>query len=114
MGKASVLITLVPGISAAVVFPDLLGLGDHHQLPADQILTNEFECTTAFSADALGFRQIVDDLLYRKILCQLVNGALLLPSVSLDGEGRLGGSSALWSWQSSASLKKFIGSSFRS
>ena len=59
--------------------------------PGGQLLANELEGAAALAAGALGFRQIDDDLLHGKILCQLVNGALLLPGVSLDGEGLLGG-----------------------
>ena len=63
MGKAGVLLTVVAGVGAAVVFQDFLGLGDHHQLPADQLLANELEGAAALAAGALGFRQIDDDLL---------------------------------------------------
>ena len=82
MGKVGILLTPVAGIGAAVVFQDLLRLGDHHQVPVDQLFANALEGAAALAADALGFRQIEDELLYRKVLRQLVNGVLLLAGIT--------------------------------
>ena len=56
MGKAGILLTLVTGIGAAVVFQDLLRLRDNNQFPADQLLTNKFESTTTLITSQSGFR----------------------------------------------------------
>lgn len=47
MGKAGILFALVTGIGTAVVFQDLLRLRDNNQFPANQLLSNKLECTTA-------------------------------------------------------------------
>lgn len=81
MGKAGILLTLVAGIGAAVVFQDLLGLRDDNKLPADELLTNELESTAALVTGEPGFRKVNYNFFYRKILCQLVNGSFLLPGM---------------------------------
>lgn len=47
MGKAGILLTLVAGIGAAVVFQDLLRLRDNDEFPADELLTNELKRAAA-------------------------------------------------------------------
>ena len=47
MGKAGILLTLVAGIGAAVVFQNLLRLRDNDEFPADELLTNELKSAAA-------------------------------------------------------------------
>ena len=47
MGEAGILLTLVAGIGAAVVFQNLLRLRDNDEFPADELLTNELKSAAA-------------------------------------------------------------------
>ena len=90
MGKAGILLTLVAGIGTAVVFQDLLRLWDNNQFPADELLANELESTTALVTSQSGFRQINNNLFYRKVLCQFVNGSFLLPGMGFYSKSFFG------------------------
>ena len=89
MGKAGILLTLVAGIGAAVVFQNLLRLRDNDEFPADELLTNELKSAAALVTGKPGFRKVNYNFFYRKILCQLVNGSFLLPGMRFYGKGFL-------------------------
>lgn len=89
MGKAGILLTLVAGIGAAVVFQDLLRLRDNDEFPADELLTNELKSAAALVTGKPGFQKVNYNFFYRKILCQLVNGSFLLPGMRFYGKGFL-------------------------
>ena len=89
MGKAGILLTLVAGIGAAVVFQDLLRLRDNDEFPADELLTNELKSAAALVTGKAGFRKANYNFFYRKILCQFVNGSFLLPGMRFYGKGFL-------------------------
>ena len=90
MGIAGVLFTPVTGIGTAVVLQNLFFLRDNDQFPANQLFTNEPECTTTLAAGQLGFRQLQHDLFYRQVFRQFVNRTLFLPGVALYRKGFLG------------------------
>lgn len=91
MGEAGIILTFVTGICTAVVFQDFLRLRNHNEFPANQLLSNEFECTAALFASHFGFRQINNDLFYREVLCQFLNGSFFLTRMGRDSKGLLGG-----------------------
>lgn len=59
MGKAGILLTLVAGIGAAVVFQNLLRLPDNDEFPADELLTNELKSAAALVTGTPGFDPFV-------------------------------------------------------
>lgn len=81
MGKTGILLTFVAGIGTAVVFQDLLRPRNNNQFSANQFLANELKSTTSLVTGQSGFRQINNNLFYRKILDQFVNGSFLLPGM---------------------------------
>ena len=58
MGEAGILLTLVAGIGAAVVFQNLLRLRDNDEFPADELLTNELKSAAALVTGKPGFRKL--------------------------------------------------------
>ena len=89
MGEAGILLTLVAGIGAAVVFQNLLRLRDNDEFPADELLTNELKSAVALVTGKPGFRKANYNFFYRKILCQLINGSFLLTGMRFYGKGFL-------------------------
>lgn len=97
MGEAGILLTLVAGIGAAVVFQNLLRLRDNDEFPADELLTNELKSAAALVTGTPGFRKVNYNFFYRKILCQLVNGSFFFRACAFTVRVSSVGSSALLS-----------------